>query len=151
MRGQAWLGELRRRFGRDLPPAAVELAMRVSDPVRARLRDEMIEAEGLERIGARLELGKSLDLSVVGATGTDPQAAALIARVGSTLRDLQSRPSLVALGFGRMLSAVQLAVKGPRVAAELRLDGRDRDEIARRLSSAARILAQGAAPKAVEE
>ncbi|HXU81750.1 MAG TPA: hypothetical protein VN914_10165, partial [Polyangia bacterium] len=44
MRSQPWLGELRRRFGRDLPPAAIELAMRVSDTVRARLREEMVEA-----------------------------------------------------------------------------------------------------------
>lgn len=148
MRSQPWLGELRKRFGRDLPPAAVELAMRVSDPVRARLREELVEAEGLERVGARLELGKGLDLAVVGATATKQQAAALIARLGETLRDLRARPSLVALGFGRMLSEVQLAVQGPRVAAELRLEARDRDEIARRLSSAARMLAQ--APKTRE-
>jgi hypothetical protein len=142
MRSQPWLGEVRRRFGKDLPPAALELAMRLSDEMRARLRDELVEAEGLERLGARLELGKRLDLAVVGSTGTGPQAEALIARLSSELRDLQARPSLVALGFGRMLAGVQLAVKGPRVAAELRLEGRDRDEIARRLSSVARLLAQ---------
>jgi hypothetical protein len=147
MRGQAWLSELRRRYGRELPPAAMELAIRVSDPVRARLREEMVEAEGLERVGARLELGKGLDLAIVGATTTKPQAAALIARVGEALRDLGSRPSLVALGFGRVLSDVQLAVQGPRVAAELRFAERDREEIARRLSVAARLLAQGPAPK----
>jgi hypothetical protein len=143
MRGQSWLGELRARYGRDLPPAAAELAMRVSDPVRARLREEMVEAEGLERVGARLELSKGLDLAVVGTTGSKQQAAALISRVGSELRDLQGRPSLVALGFGRVLSEVQLAVQGPRVAAELRFHERDREEIARRLSTAARLLAQG--------
>jgi hypothetical protein len=147
MRSQPWLGELRRRYGRDLPPAALELAIQVSDPVRARLREEMVEAEGLERVGARLELGKGLDLAVVGATATKPQAAALIARVGEALRDLRSRPSLVALGFGRVLSEVQLAVQGPRVAAELRFEERDREEIARRLSVAARLLAQGPTPK----
>jgi adenylylsulfate kinase-like enzyme len=38
-------------------------------------------------------------------------------------------------------------VQGPRVAAELRFDERDREEIARRLSVAARLLAQGPAPK----
>jgi len=149
MRGQAWLGELRRRYGKDLPAAAAELAMRVSDPVRARLREEMVEAEGLERVGARLELGKGLDLAVVGATATKEQASALIARLGSELRDLKARPSLVALGFGRVLSDVQLAVQGPRVAAELRFDERDREEIARGLSTAARLLARG--PKSGEE
>jgi hypothetical protein len=143
MRSQPWLGELRRRYGRDLPPAALELAIRVSDPVRALLREEMVEAQGLERVGARLELGKGLDLAVVGATTTNQQAAALIARVGEALRDLSSRPSLVALGLGRVLSDVQLAVQGPRVAAELRFHERDREEIARRLSVAARLLAQG--------
>jgi len=142
MRSQTWLGELRRRFGRDLPPAAVELAVKVSDEMRARLAQEMVEAEGLERVGARLELGKRLELAVVGATATKQQASALIARAGEALRDLQTRPSLVALGFGRVLAGVQLAVQGPRVAAELRLEERDRDEIARRLSSVARLLAQ---------
>ena len=142
MRSQTWLGEVRKRFGKDLPPAAIELAMRVSDPVRARLRDEMVEAEALERLAARLELGRRLDLAVVGVTGTKQQAAALITRMGAVLRDLQTRPSLVALGFGRVLGGVELAVQGPRVAAELRLEPRDRDEIARRLSSVARLLAQ---------
>jgi hypothetical protein len=142
LRGEAWLGELRRRFGKDLPPPAIELAMRVSDPMRVRLREELDEAEALERVGARLELGKRLDLAVVGATTTPQQAAALIARLGSTLRDLQTRPSLIALGFGSVLANVQLAVKGPRVAAELRLQESARDEIAQRLSSVAHFLAQ---------
>lgn len=142
MRSQAWLGDLRRRFGRDLPPAAIELAVKVSDDMRARLGEELVEAEGLERVGARLELGKRLDLAVVGATTTKQQANALIVRAGEALRELQTRPSLVALGFGRVLNRVQLAVQGPRVAAELRLEERDRDEIARRLSTVAKLLAQ---------
>jgi hypothetical protein len=45
-----------------------------------------------------------------------------------------------------MLAGVQLAVQGPRVAAELRLAERDRDEIASRLSSVARLLAPARQP-----
>jgi hypothetical protein len=145
IRGQAWLAEVRRRFGQELPPAAAELAVRVSDEMRDRLRDEMVEAGGLETLAARVELGKRLDIAVVGATGTRQQANALIARVGATLRDLQTRPSLVALGFGPVLAGVQLAVQGPRVAAELRLRERDRDQIALRLSAVARLVAQARA------
>jgi hypothetical protein len=146
LRSETWLAQLRRRFGKDLRPAAIELAMRISDSMRARLSQEMVEAEGLERIGARLELGKRLDLAVVGATATPQQASALIERAESALRDLRSRPSLMALGFDRMLAGVQLAVQGPRVAAELRLAERDRDEIASRLSSVARLLAPARQP-----
>jgi hypothetical protein len=144
LRDAPWVAELRARYGKVTAPAAIELWLKMSDPVRERLRQELLEAEGLERVGARLELGDGLDLAVVGTTATRQQAAALIARLGSTLRELQTRPSLEALGLGPVLIGVQLAVKGPRVAAELRLRESDREEIARRLSSVARLLASRA-------
>jgi hypothetical protein len=148
VRGQSWLSDVRRRFGKDAGPAALELAVQVSDPMRQKLREELAEAEGLVRLGARVTLGKRLDVAVVGTTGTREQAAALIAEVGVTLRDLQSRPSVLALGFAPVLADVQLAVQGPRVAAELRLDPGARDEIALRLSAVARLLAQARAEPA---
>jgi hypothetical protein len=140
IRGQAWLSDVRRRFGKDAGPAAIELAVQVSDPMRQKLREELGEAEGLVRLGARVTLGKRLDLAVVGTTATGEQASALIGEVGATLRDLQSRPSVLALGLGSVLADVQLAVQGPRVAAELRLEPGARDEIARRLAAVARLL-----------
>jgi hypothetical protein len=148
LRGEAWVDELRARFGNKLPPPAVELAMRMSDPIRELLRDELPEAGGLERVGARLELGQGLDLAVVGSTADRHQAAALIASLGVSLRELRARPSLVALGLAPVLAAVQLAVQGPRVAAELRLRERDRDELARRLSAVARLLTEASPPAA---
>jgi hypothetical protein len=143
IRGQGWLTDVRKRFGKTARPAALELAVQMSDPMRQKLRDELPEAGGLVRLGARLELGRRLDLAIVGTTDTLDQANALIAELGATLRDLQSRPSVLALGFAPVLADVQLAVQGPRVAAELRLDEDARDEIARRLSAVARLLARG--------
>jgi hypothetical protein len=148
IRGQSWLTELRRRYGPKPPAAAIELAVRLSDPIREKLRAELPESAGLERLGARVELGKRLDIAIVGATATRDQATALIGEVGATLRDLQSRPSVLALGFAPVLADVQLAVQGPRVAAELRLDEHERDEIALRLSAVARLLAQARATPA---
>jgi hypothetical protein len=49
---------------------------------------------------------------------------------------------VLALGFGPVLADVQLAVQGPRVAAELRLNERQRDDIAARLAAVARFLAR---------
>jgi hypothetical protein len=146
LRSQPWLAELRRRYGKDLPPAPFELAVRVTDDMRALLGEELAEAATLERLGARLELDKRLDLAVVGATTTAPQATALIARLGDELRDLKERPSVSALGFGPLLAGVELAVNGPRVAAELRLDPRHRDEIAARLATVAKLWAKAPAP-----
>jgi hypothetical protein len=140
VRGQAWLTDVHRRFGKDPGPAAIELAVLVSDPMRRKLRDELAEAEGLVRLGARATLGRRLDVAVVGTTATPEQASALISEVGVALRDLQTRPSILALGLAPVLADVQLAVQGPRVAAELRLDARDRDEIARRLAAVAQLL-----------
>jgi hypothetical protein len=142
IRGEAWLAELRKRFGKNLPPAAIEVVVKVSDPMREKLRAELVEAEGLERLAARVELGRRLDIAVVGTTGTREQASALIDELGATLRELQGRPSIEALGFARLLAGVQLAVQGPRVAAELRLEDSARADLAQRLAVVARWLSQ---------
>jgi hypothetical protein len=141
IRGERWLRQSR-------PPssptgaAAVELAVRVTDPMRARIRGELDEAQALERVGGRLDLGPRLELRLVGAATTPAQARALGARLQEALTSLRERPSVTALGLADVLGGARVAVRGPEVGAELELTEAQRDDIAARLSSAARLIAR---------
>jgi hypothetical protein len=143
VREEPWVVDVRRRYGKMPRSPAVELAVRLSDPIRARLRGELEEAEALERLGGRVDLGDRLDLALVGTTSTKPQATALTARLISLFRELQGRPSIVALGLQDVLADVEVASQGPRLAAALRLTESQRNDIALRLSAVAKLIAQG--------
>jgi hypothetical protein len=137
VRGERWL-----RQARPASPSApaLELAVRVTEPMRERIRDELAEAESLERLGGRLDLGRRLDLTLLGATGSPAQARALAVRIQEAMGTLRVRPSLAALGLGEVLGAAQVGVRGSEVGAELHLTEAQRDDIAARLASAAKII-----------
>jgi hypothetical protein len=150
VRGERWL-----RDTRPSPSAssAVELALRVTDPMRERIHDQLEPAEALERLGGRLELGARLDLTLVGVAADASRARALAVQLEQAITALRGRSSVTALGLGQVLAGVRIAVRGANVAAELHLTEAQRDDIAARLSSAARLIArargqgaEGAAP-----
>jgi hypothetical protein len=145
VRGERWLRETR---GPGRSSSAVELALRVTDPMRERIHDQLAEAESLERLGGRLELGPRLDLTLVGAADTAPRARALAVELEQAVSALRGRPSVAALGLGEVLAGVRIAVRGPQIAAELHLTEAQRDDIAARLSSAARLIARARAEAA---
>lgn len=139
VRSERWL-----RDTRPSPSAssAVELALRVTDPMRERIHDQLEQAEALERLGGRLELGARLDLTVTGVAADAPRARALAVQLEQAITALRGRSSVTALGLGQVLAGVRIAVRGTKVAAELHLTEAQRDDIAARLSSAARLIAR---------
>jgi hypothetical protein len=142
VREEKWLLEVRRRYGKMPRPPVAELAVQVTDAMRARLRHELDEAEALERLGGRLDLGRRLDLAIVGTTSTGSHATLLTERLLAALRELQARPSVVAIGLSDVLADVEVASQGPRIAAALQLTESQRNDIALRLSAVAKLLAE---------
>jgi hypothetical protein len=141
VRGERWWREARQPSRSSSPPA-VELAVQVTDPMRQGIHDELEEAEALERLGGRVDLGPRLDLTLTGVTASAPRARALAARLEQALAALQERPSVRALGLGEVLAGVRIDARGPAIGAELHLTEAQRDDIAARLSAAARLIAR---------
>jgi hypothetical protein len=120
---------------------ALELALRVTESVRERLRGELVEAAALERLAARVDLGETLDGAVVGSTSTRPQAEALAGRLRSEVGNLRGRRSLAALGLGPVLAGIRVSAPGARTVLDLQLSEAQRDQIAERLALVAKALA----------
>jgi hypothetical protein len=118
--------------------------------MRERIHDQLEQAEALERLGGRLELGARLDLTLIGAAADASHARRLAVQLEQAIATLRGRPSVAALGLGQVLAGVRVAVRGPEVAAELHLTEAQRDDIAARLSSAARLIARARSETAGE-
>jgi hypothetical protein len=143
VREEKWLLDVRRRFGKMPHPPVAELFVQVTDAMRARLRSELVETEALVLLGGRLDLGRRLDVALVGTTGTGSEATLLTERLLTEVRELQARPSVVALGLADVLADVEVASQGPRLAAALQLTESQRNDIALRLSAVAKLIARG--------
>jgi hypothetical protein len=139
VRGERWLRETRMSSGAS---SAVELALRVTDPMRERIHDQLEQAEALDRLEGRLELGARLDLTLIGVATDASRARGLAVQLEQAITMLRGRPSVAALGLAQVLAGVRVAVRGPKIAAELHLTEAQRDDIAARLSSAARLIAR---------
>jgi hypothetical protein len=148
VRGERWLRETRPSSGGS---SAVELALRVTDPMRERIHDQLAQAEALERLGGRLDLGPRLDLTLIGAAADAPRARALAVQLEQAVTALRDRPSVAALGLAGVLAGVRVAVRGQQIAAELHLTEAQRDDIAARLSSAAQLIARARSEAAAGE
>jgi hypothetical protein len=140
VRGERWLRAALPERSAARP--AVELALRVTDPMRARIHEELEEGEALEEVAGRLDLGQRLDLTLRGRATTATRAQALATRLELALGTLRARPSVAALGLAGVLSGVRLSAQGTAIAAELHLTEAERDDIAARLSEAAKLIAK---------
>lgn len=147
-RGQRWVADLESALERErgpartvVRPAAVNLAAVVTEPMRARLRHELAEAQGLERLGVRVDLGETVDVEAIGVARSRKDAADLAARIDGEMRGLRGRISLAALGLGPVLDGARVSSRGPVVRGTLRLNEAQRETIARRLALLAKILA----------
>ncbi len=153
-RGQRWLADVESALTQErgaaarsaARPSAVNLAAVVTEPMRARLRQELAESQGLERLGVRVNLGETLDVEAVGVARSRKDAANLAARIDGEMRGLRGRISLAALGLGPVLDGARVTARGPVVRGTLRLNETQRETIAQRLALLAKILAAGSTP-----
>ena len=154
---ESWLSALQTvlREGRGasgrLP--AMAAAVRVSPTMRAQLEAEMGEGGTLEQVAARLDLGRDLDLAVVGSVSTHQRARDLAARLSAALRDQRNRPLVFILGLQPIFDSVRFAARENRMEAKLRIPEEQRADIADRMALLAEQLARhraSMAGKAVE-
>jgi hypothetical protein len=143
---ESWLSDLQAvlRDGRgpSRRPPAVAAAVRVSPTMRAQLENEMGEGGTLEQFGARLDLGRDLEVNMVGLVSTRQQALDLAARVAEALRQQRSRPLVFILGLQPILDGVRFATRENRVEGRLSIPADQRAEIAERMALVAEQLAR---------
>jgi hypothetical protein len=151
---ESWLsnmqGMLREGRGSSRQSPAMAAAVRLSPTMRSQLEAEMGEGETLEQVGARLDLGKNLEVGLIGLVSTHQQALDLVARLSATLREQRNRPIIFILGLQPVLDSVRLSTHENRVEAALRIPEDQRAEIADRMALVAEQLARrraGAADK----
>jgi hypothetical protein len=143
---EAWLSALQavlregRGPSRRLP--AVAAALRVSPTMRAQLEAEMGEGGTLEQVGARLDLGRDLDVAMVGLVSTHQQAMDLAARLSAALREQRNRPLVLVLGLQSILDGVRLGAQGNRMEGRLSIPEEQRAEIVDRMALVAEQIAR---------
>lgn len=120
----------------------VWLAVRVTDRLREGLGPGLAAHGDLRAVAARVDLSDSLSIRGVLQCRGARRAADLAGLVRTRLAELQDRPSVAALGFAPALAGAHVVADGDRVWIELRLEPRDRDDIAARLAVLARVLAE---------
>jgi hypothetical protein len=143
---ESWLSALQtvlreaRGPSRRLP--AVAAALRVSPTMRAQLEAEMGEGGTLEQVGARLDLGRDLDVAMVGLVSTHQQAMDLAARLSAALREQRKRPLVLVLGLQSILDGVRLGAQGNRMEGRLSIPEEQRAEIVDRMALVAEQIAR---------
>jgi len=143
---ESWLSTLQtvlregRGPSRRLP--AVAAAVRVSPTMRAQLEAEIGEGGTLEQVGARLDLGRDLDVAIVGLVSTHQQAMDLAARLSAALREQRNRPLVLVLGLQSILDGVRLDARENRVEGRLSIPEDQRAEIVDRMALVAEQIAR---------
>jgi hypothetical protein len=129
------------RPGAVLAPAA-ELALVATTDTRAELAAAFGVQVPIDHVGARIDVGQAARGLLI-ATATSPEAAQVLAdQLREGLGALRARPSVQAMGLGRMLARGDVAAKGPRVALTLTITAAERENVATKLATFAALLAR---------
>lgn len=133
-------GALRRQLlatARFTAPAAL-ITIVVDGQLRARVGDAFPLPPELRQVGARLDLGQTMDLQVVGRLDTAPAAAELARRLNALLTDRMTRMALAMVGMSALVQSVQVSSDGTEVRARTSIPADRRTEV----SAALRALVQ---------
>jgi hypothetical protein len=123
---------------------AVELALRATASTRSELATAFGVDVPIDHVGARIDVGQAARGLLI-ATATSPEAAQLLAeQMREGMESLRARPSVRAMGLGRMLARGDVAAKGAKVALALAITGAEREVVANKLATFASLLARGA-------
>jgi hypothetical protein len=142
----SWLpgvrGLLAEETGHEQRLPAVAAAVHMTPSMRTQFEEEMGEGGTLQELGARLDLGADLEVSMVGVVATHQQAMDLAARLSTRLREQRNRPLFFVLGLQPILDSVHFATQENRVEAGLRIPKAQRADIAERMALVAQHLAR---------
>ena len=135
-------GVLRRQLlaaARFTSPAILTTVI-LDDRLRARVGDAFPLPPELRQVGARLDLGQTLDVQVVGRLDTAPAAAELARRLNLLLNDRMTRMALGMLGLSALVQAVQVSSDGTEVRARTSISAEHRQEVSAALRALVRAL-----------
>ena len=136
------LGELRRSLGADRNPAAVTLALTVTEGMRARAAGVTAVPDGLRRIGARLDLGDDLNLEGAALFDSHGHAVAAASIWSETVRAYTRQPMVMLLGLGPIFQGMTLAAEGSRVHVRLHIGAEKREGLAEKVQAVLEALAK---------
>jgi hypothetical protein len=161
-RGLSWLNEVSAALARGRAPyrdvdadpgapaagpagaraPALELALLATASSRAELAAAFGVEMPLHHVGARIDVGQAARATLI-ATATSPEAAATLAdQIREGLLALRERPSLRALGLGRMLASADVATRDARVGLAMTITSTERARVARNLARFAALIAK---------
>jgi hypothetical protein len=129
------VGELRRELlsDGDHGPAVIAATL-VTQAMRKRVAGEVDLPVGLERAGARLDLGGPLQLTLFGLLATPGEATDMAHNLEVTVRDLRARRALAVFGLSAFLRDVTVVPQGRSLRARLTLPEDQRDDLATKIA-----------------
>jgi hypothetical protein len=135
------LGGLRRTLDAERPGPALVLALLVTGEMRARAAGFVELPPGLHHLGARLDLGRDLDLDGRAVLERPGDATVAASIWGSSLHDLGRQRLVQVLGFAPIVDGLILNVSGSEIFAHLHVDEARREVLAGRLAIVLQMLA----------
>jgi hypothetical protein len=130
------LAELRRVLDQGPPrpaPPALTLLLVLTDQMKARAAGFVDVPDGLRRVGARLDLGRDLDLDVRALLDGPPQAEAAADIWRASLRDLGKQRLLLALGLGPIVQGASVKAEGAQARVRVHIPESKREGLSDRL------------------
>jgi hypothetical protein len=97
--------------------------------LRARVGDAFPLPPELRQVAARLDLGQTMDLQVVGQLDSVPAAAELSRRLNALLSDRMTRMALAMVGMSALVQSVQISSDGTEVRARTSIPSDRRPEV----------------------
>ena len=129
---------------------AILMTVILDDRLRARVGDAFPLPPELRQVGARLDLGQTLDVQAVGRLDTAPAAAELARRLNLLLSDRMTRMALGVLGLSALVQSIQVSSDGTEVRARTSIPGDHRLEVSAALRALVQALrGQGSSEKDV--
>jgi hypothetical protein len=135
------LGELRQELGAEHAGPAIMLALVVTGEVRDRAAGFIEVPDGLQRLGARLDLATDLNLRMRAVLGNGRQATDAAELWSGRLRELAQQRLARVMGLSPLLEGVSLKVDGAEVHGQLRVAEARREALSDRLLFLLRALA----------
>lgn len=128
------LGPLRRALEPERGRPALLATVLVTDAIRQRVGDSFQLPDGLRNAGGRLDLGASLDVSVLALLDRPQEAEAAARQAQLYLGELRGRTLLRVFGLGALLDGASFQADGARVRGALHIPDSARDDLAQKIT-----------------
>ena len=135
------LGELRRAMGADRDAPAAFVAVNLTEALRARAAGFVALPAGLQRFGARVNLGEDLTLDFTGVADNAADAAATARAVTNAARDYAEGTMIRLLGLAPILRSLAVGAEGTRLHGHVSVPVEQRERLAEKLLAVLQMVA----------